>query len=46
MINAKQAGEKLASMTPEERFEIIKNRVSESTKNALDAKIREVIAGY
>lgn len=44
MINAKEASEKLANMTSEERFEIIKNRVSESTKNALDTKIREAIA--
>lgn len=46
MINAKEASEKLANMNPEERFEIIKNRVSESTKNAIDTKVREAIAWY
>lgn len=46
MITAKEASEKLANMTPAERLEALKNRVSESTRNALDAKIREVIASY
>ncbi len=44
MIHAKEASEKLRSMTPEERFEAIKSKVSESTRNALDAKIRETIS--
>lgn len=44
MINAKEAAEKLRSMTPEDRFEVLKNKVSEKTRNALDTKIKEVIA--
>jgi len=46
MITAREASEKLASMSPLERLEALKHKVSESTRNALDAKIREVIAGY
>ncbi len=46
MINAKEAGEKLRHMTPEERFNNIKWKVSKSTRDALDTKIREVIAWY
>jgi hypothetical protein len=44
MINAKEAAEKLRSITPKARFEVLKNKVSEKTRNALDTKIKEVIA--
>lgn len=46
MINAKEASEKLNSMTPADRLEALKNKVSESTRNALDTKIKETIAAY
>lgn len=46
MINAKEAAEKLHNMTPADRLEALKNKVSGSTRNALDAKIRETIAAY
>lgn len=46
MITAKEASEKLATMSPAERLEALKHKVSESTRNALDAKIRETIAAY
>lgn len=46
MINAKEASEKLNSMTPADRLEALKNKVSESTRAALDAKILETIAAY
>lgn len=46
MITAREASEKLASMSPLERLEALKHKVSESTRNALDAKIRETVASY
>lgn len=46
MINAKEASRLLREMTPEDRLEALKNKVGEKTREALDKKIREVIASY
>lgn len=44
MILARDASKLLREMTPEERFESIRKKVSEKTQAALDQGIREVIA--
>lgn len=46
MLNAKQSSEMLQTMSAQERFEALQHKVSEKTKNALDQKIRETVAGY
>lgn len=46
MLTAQQSSEMLKTMSPEERFEAVKDKVSEKTKNALNQKIRETVAAY
>lgn len=46
MINAREASELLRSMTPADRLEALKNKVSAKTRAALETKIRETIAAY
>ncbi len=46
MISAREASEMLEKMTPQERFEAMKSKVSESTRNALDKVIRETVAAF
>ena len=46
MLTAKQSSEMLQSMSAEQRLEALQHKVSEKTKMALDAKIRETVAAY
>lgn len=46
MLNAKEASKMLETMSPEERLKALQNKVSVKTKNILDKKIRETIAGF
>jgi len=44
MINAREASEKLAAITPEKRADILRNKVSRSTQRALEKSIHKTIA--
>jgi len=44
MIHAKEAARLMKEMTPEERFESVRDKIGKKTQSALDKKIRAVIA--
>jgi hypothetical protein len=46
MLSAKESSDMLSSMTPQERQQVLKHKVSAKTRKALEKKIRETIAGY
>ena len=46
MLNAKESSDMLKNMSPEQRLEALKHKVSEKTRKALDAKIRESVAAF
>jgi len=46
MLTAKESSELRKNMPLDQRMELLKNRISEKTLNALDSKIRETVAGY
>ncbi|MCX6824445.1 MAG: hypothetical protein NT085_04960 [candidate division SR1 bacterium] len=46
MLTAKESADMLKSMSPQQRLEALKHKVSQKTREALDAKIRETVAAY
>lgn len=46
MLSAKEASELLHNMTPSERLDALKNKVSARTREALETKIKETIAAF
>lgn len=46
MINAHEASRLLREMTPEERLQALKEKVSQSTRDALDKAVRDAISGF
>jgi len=46
MLTAKESSDMLNNMSPKDRLESLKKKVSEKTRLALDSKIRETVAAY
>ncbi len=46
MLTAKQSSDMLKNMSPQQRLEALKNKVSAKTREALEVKIRETVAAY
>lgn len=46
MITAREASEMLEEVTPPSRLKIMKNKVSESTREALDKAVCEAVAAF